>query len=42
VRAHDGAWYGLLHQVEFRDGAGARRLVVAELLAPAAALRPRD
>lgn len=42
VRSHDGAWYGLLGRLELYDGAGARRLVLEQLLVPAAALRPRD
>jgi hypothetical protein len=41
VRSHDGAWYGLLGRLELYDGAGARRLVLEHVLAPAAALRPR-
>lgn len=36
--SHDGAWYGLLHRVEFRDGASAHRIVVEQLVP--AALRP--
>lgn len=42
VRSHDGAWYGLLGRVELRDGAGDRRLMLEQLLAPAAALSPRE
>jgi len=42
VRSHDGAWYGLLAEVQLYDGAGTRRLTVEQLLVPAAALSPRE
>ncbi len=41
VRSHDGAWYGLLRQLDLHDGAGVRRVTAEQLLVPAAALTPR-